>query len=114
MAPQHAEKEVGVLANVACAVLMKILYGARMARWDLLKVVAMLAQRVSKWNRSCDKALHRLVCYIDSTSDHMLEGWVGDKAQDLELKLWADADFAGDRPSFRSTSGFILALAGPR
>ena len=58
-----------MLAPVACAVLMKLMYGARMARWDLLKVMQMLFTRVTKWSDDFDKALHRLVFYVDSTRD---------------------------------------------
>ena len=62
-------EDVGQLASVAASVLTKILYGARMARWDLLKAVGILATRLNKWTSGCDKALHRLVGYIDETSD---------------------------------------------
>ena len=48
--------EAGVLAPVASSVLMKILYGARAARWDLLKAVQVLATRITKWSRDCDRA----------------------------------------------------------
>ena len=75
-------EEVRLLAPSACSMLMKILYGARLARWDLLKVVQLLATRVSKWTLSCDKALHRLVCYIHTTRDLVLTGYVGDNASD--------------------------------
>ena len=110
--PEDAEQEKGKLASAACAVLMKILYGARMARWDLLKVVSMLAQRVTKWTTSCDKALHRLVCYIDTSKDLVLTGHVGDKMEDLNLQLFADADFAGCKVTYRSTSGMCMFLHG--
>ena len=46
----------GILAPVASRILMKILYGARFARWDLLKVVTKLATMVTKWTTSCDAA----------------------------------------------------------
>ena len=56
---------VGVLQPIASSILMKVLYGARAARWDLLKAVQLLATRVTKWSRECDKASHRLMCYIN-------------------------------------------------
>ena len=95
------------------AVLMKVLYGARAARWDLLKAVQLLATRVTKWSTDCDKALHRLMCYISCTKSHCLSGFVGDGPSALKLRLYADADFAGDRPEFKSTSGAFLCLSGP-
>ena len=97
---------------MAASVLMKILYGARQARWDLLKGVSLLATRLTKWTKGCDRALHRLVSYIDSTSHLVLRGWVGDDWNELALKLFSDADVAGDRPSMRSTTGGSLALTG--
>ena len=92
---------------------MKVLYGARAARWDLLKAVQLLATRVTKWSRGCDKALHRLMCYINRTKHYCLTGFVGDGPSALKLRLYADADFAGDRPEYKSTSGIYLALVGP-
>ena len=91
---------------------MNIYYGARLARWDLFEIVQLLASRVTKWSDRCDRALHRLMCYIHHTSDWVLRGYVGGKADSLSLRLYADADFAGDRPEFKSTSGVSLALIG--
>ena len=92
---------------------MKILYGARAARWDLLKITQLLATRVTKWSKECDKALHRLVCYIEASKSHCLSGFVGDPPEKWQLRLYCDADFAGDRPDFKSTSGAYLAVTGP-
>ena len=39
----------GELADNASSVLMKVLYGARMARFDLVRAVCTLATRVTKW-----------------------------------------------------------------
>ena len=57
----------GELAPVACKVLMKILYAARMARYDLLRATCFLATRITKWDAACDRQLHRLVCYINTS-----------------------------------------------
>ena len=104
--------ERGVLQPIAASVLMKVMYGARMARWDLLKIIQLLATRITKWSKDCDKALHRLICYINSTKHYVLSGFIAEDEQNLELRLYADADFAGDRPSYKSTSGVYLTLAG--
>ena len=87
--------------------------GARLALWDLLKAVTMSAARVSKWMVECDRALHRLICYRDTTKDMVLTGFVGDDIKDCCLRLYADADFAGDRPGYRSTPGAFLCIVGP-
>ena len=57
---------------------MKVLYAARMCRYDLLRATCALASKVTKWSSECDKQLRRLVCYIDSSLDVHLIGWVGD------------------------------------
>ena len=85
----------GALAKVASSVLMKLLYGARVARWDLLKAVTRLAGRVSRWTRQSDAELHRLICYVDSTIELVLWGWVGDAGDAVDLFLYADADCRG-------------------
>ena len=42
-----------------------------------------------------------------------MTGWVGDAPEEIGLRLFADADFAGDSKLSRSTSGLHLALLGP-
>ena len=63
------EEPMGRLQPIASKVLMKILFAARMARWDLLRATQSLASRVTKWSKDCDAALRRLVCYINSSLD---------------------------------------------
>ncbi|CAE8687660.1 unnamed protein product, partial [Polarella glacialis] len=71
--PEEDDNEPGKLADAACSVLMKVLYGGLKMR-----------------------------------------GYVGrdDKAEDLFLRLFADADFAGCRDTARSTSGVFLGIYG--
>ena len=107
-------EQPGVLGDAAAAVLMKILYGARMGRYDLIRPVQALASRITKWNRLCDKKLHRIVSYINSTLDLHLYGWVCDKPSDIEIVAYCDADLAGDRTDSKSTSGVLICLVGPR
>eukprot|EP00975_Prorocentrum_lima_P022013 4633205-Prorocentrum_lima.AAC.1 len=64
---------------------MKILYGARMARYDLLRAVSYLASTVTKWTLSCDQDLHRLVAYINFTLSLRQVSWSGDPASALQL-----------------------------
>ena len=55
------------LKPYAAKVLMKILYAARYARLDLVRVVCALAQFITKLDDECGQRLYRLVCYIHST-----------------------------------------------
>jgi hypothetical protein len=84
-----------------------------LARPDIVKPIGDLATQVQKWSKNCDKALYRLICYIQSTLEHRLTGTVGDCSAALRLRLYVDADFAGDRLDSKSTSGGFLVLYGP-
>ena len=111
--PVEAETEPsGRLQSIASKVLMKVLFAARMARYDFLRATQGLASRVTKWSPECDVALHRLMCYIASTLGHVMVSFVGDEPKDCKLWLFADADHAGEHDS-RSTTGCVLALVGP-
>ena len=61
----------GALAPHAASVLMKLLYAARIARFNLLrsKSITMLARNVNKWTTKDDAKLHHLMCYVNSTLD---------------------------------------------
>ena len=63
--------EDGVLASAAASVLMKLLYSAKLARFDILKAISNLASRLTKWNRRCDKQLNRLIAYVKSTAHEL-------------------------------------------
>jgi hypothetical protein len=87
---------------------MKVLFAARMARYALLRAVNSLARRIMTWDVFCDRLLHRLMCYLHSSYGKRLVGWVGDRAEDITLHCFADADFAGCQKTARSTSGVFL------
>ena len=110
--PVDDKEPAGRLQPIASRVLMKILFAARMARWDLLRATQSLASRVTKWSRDCDVALHRLVCYIMSSLDVRMQGFIGDRVNECQLWLFCDADWAGEFDS-KSTSGCALYLVGP-
>ena len=78
------EDEVtGTLAPVACKVLMKALWLARLARPDILKPIGGLASNVQKWSRNHDKQLLRLIQYLSGTVNHRLVGTIQDPADSL-------------------------------
>ena len=39
-------------------------------------------------------------------------GWIADDASDLEVVMYCDADFAGDRGDAKSQTGMFLTIAG--
>ena len=92
---------------------MKILWAARLARFDLLRAVSHLATYVTKWTSDCDRKLHRLIGYIHHTKHLRMVGWVGDELSCIQPHLFADADFAGCTTTQRSTSGVHSVLRGP-
>ena len=102
----------GQLHEYAARVLMKILYGARLARKDLLRAIGALATFITKWDKECDKKLLQLVSYINSSLDYREIGWVGNSAKELLYKLFADADFAGDSKTYKSTNGCASKVVG--
>ena len=110
LAEQEGAKDLGPIA-IKC--LMKVLYGARMARYDLLRPCNFLASKVTKWDKNCDRRLHRMMCYINTTLDMRMIGKVGDDAESLFAALFSDADFAGCSETLRSTSGIFLKMSGP-
>ena len=103
----------GLLGGIAAMVLMTIMYSARVARYDLLKPVAFLAKRITRWDGLCDKRLHRLICYIHKTKDDCMMGWIGDDPKDLTGRLFVDADFAGCPYTLKSTNGCHFDIQGP-
>ena len=102
---------VGELAPAAASVLMKIMYLARMQRFDLLRPVQWLAKFMTKWTRQQDLELHRLVCYMEATKSWKTIGWIGDDVKDISTVLYSDPDWAGSNDKF-STSGSFCCLKG--
>ena len=68
----------GALASVACSLLMKVLWAARLARPDLLRAVNHLATTVTRWTSKCDSMMCRFMAYIQNTLHLRMIGWVGD------------------------------------
>ena len=102
----------GLLGEDACSVLMKLLYAARLARPDIMRAITELASCITKWTVACDKKLYRLICYVHASLKLRLLGKCSLKPENLELNLFVDADFAGDKDSSKSTNGFFMALIG--
>ena len=103
----------GQLAGDAAKIVMKMLYGGRLVRYDLLWPICSIAREVSRWTKACDKRLERLLSYLNRTLGHSLEGFVGDSADKCSVLLYSDADFAGGTRKSKSTSGMYVAIVGP-
>ena len=102
-----------MLGDMAAIMLMTLLYSARVGRFDLFKPITFLAKRITRWDEACDRRLHRLMCYLYTTQDYRMMGWIGDLPKDLSLHLFCDADFAGCPYTMRSTSGAHSDVQGP-
>ena len=100
------------LNHEAASVLMKILYAARMARFDLLKATNALACKLTKWDKKCDLQLRRLVAYIWSSLGKRLVGYVSKGDKQSGLHLYTDADLGGCPDTQRSTTGVFLCVRG--
>ena len=111
--PPEEFDERGVLSAKAARIVLKALYVARIARYDFMWSVNMLAREVTRWTVACDRRLHRLICYMHQTAEYAQICFVGDAPGDCWLTLFSDASFAGDLRDSKSTSGGMLCLVGP-
>ena len=110
--PMAVEEPTGELQTVAASILMRLLYAARYARFDLLRSIAGLARFIAYWDKECDKKLIRLVGYVKYSLGYRQMGWIGNKREDLAPHVYSDADFAGCPRTLRSTSGVQINLEG--
>ena len=94
----------GELAPNACKILMKALWLGRLAHPDIVKPINDLATKVQAWSKADDKKLLTLIQYINSTPHYRLAGVINDPPEKLELYLYVDAGFAGDKAHAKSTS----------
>ena len=103
---------VGDLSKVCSQIVLKCLHLARIGRPDILWSVNKFARAVTKWTKTCDKRLARLISYIHHTCEHRQYCYVGNTAQHCRLGLFQDSDFAGDLEDSKSTSGEIPCIFG--
>ena len=91
---------------------MKPLYGARCIRYDLLWTICSLARCVTKWDKACDRRLHKFMCCIKCTLDTSLAAFAGNTAKELTVAVYSGADVASGFDSSQSTPGCYIALVG--
>ena len=110
----EVDENSGLLHPYATSLLMRILYAAREARYDLLRAVNRLACTVAFWDFDADAKLHQLICYIKSSLDHRLIGWIGNTRDELQPHSYSDADFAGCPRTQKSTTGIQQNIEGSK
>ena len=100
------------LSSVCSQIVLKCLYLARIGRPDILWSVNKLARAVTKWTKSCEKRLARLISYIHRAIEYRQHCYVGNTAQQCRLRFFQDSDFAGDLEDSKSTSGGLFCILG--
>ena len=105
-------KSVGELSQVCSQIVLKCLYLARIGRLDILWSVNKLARSITKWTKTCDKRLNRLISYNHHTCEYRQHCHMSNTAKQCRLGLFQDSDFAGDLEDSKSTSGRALCIFG--
>ena len=91
-------------------IVLKCLYLTRIGRLDILWSVNKLARSITKWFKTCDKRLSRLISYIHHTCEYKQYCHVGNTAKQCRLGLFQDSDFAGDLEDSKSPSDGTLCV----
>ena len=84
------------------------MYIALFARQDLLRAVGALTTMITRWDELCDRKLFRIIKYINGAVEWQQVGFVGDTTEHLQLGLFSDADFAGDRADMNKPIGCVF------
>ena len=71
-------KSVGELSKLCSQILLKCLYLTRIGRLDIQWSVNKLARSITKWTKTCDKRLNRLISEIHHTCEYKQYCHVGD------------------------------------
>ena len=67
---------------------------------------------ITKWTKTCDKRLNRLISYIHHTCEYKQCCYVGNTAKRCRLGMFQDNDFLGDLEDSKSTSVGTLCIFG--
>ena len=62
-----------------------IVLNARIGRLDFLWFLNKFARAITKWTRTCDKRLARLISYIHQTCECKQHRHVGNKARQMQI-----------------------------
>jgi hypothetical protein len=105
----------GKMASNAASLVMRLMYGVRMAAPHLSIAVTRLSSQITKWSRDSDRRLHRVFSFINGANNLALHGSLSTADRDgMILVAWPDADFAGDMMTTKSTSGYYVELSSDR
>ena len=103
----------GKLEKHAAHLVMKLMYGARMALPYLCIVVGRLSSQITRWTADSDRRLHRVYCYLQDALEVKLTGTLSTAdLHSFKIGAWPDADFNGDVHTTKSTSGYWLEVMG--
>jgi hypothetical protein len=90
----------------------KLLYTVTCTRPDLTFSVNMCARFVQKPTEIHEGAVKKILRYISGTLDHGLVYQRNMENEDLRLIAYVDSDFACDKHDSKSTTGYVIMLAG--
>lgn len=86
----------------------------RASRPDIGYAVISLSRQVHKWTIKSERDLYRILQYLKGTINLGIKSIIRHEDRDqLELVAYIESDFAGDRQTRRSTSGWTIFLKGP-
>ena len=100
--PQWSEP--GFHANLGAKWCGRLLYLSRMTRGDIATAVGRLSRQLRAWSRYTDHCLKRLISYLDTHDSYALEVTV-EEGVPWHVRVFVDADHAGDPLSAKSTTG---------
>ena len=78
-----------------------------------MKSVGDLTKRLTQWSVADDKRLYRLMTYINSTQNYVLDGSIKDSMDKLHISLYTDGDHCSGIERTKTTSGILMAIEGP-
>ena len=93
------------------AAIGSLLYASIGTRPDLSHSVGVLSQSMSNPGQDHWTGVKRILRYIKGTLNLCLK-FVASKTKNINLKAYADADWAGDGISRKSTSGYVFQIGG--
>ena len=101
---EEETKSVGELSNTCSQIVLKCLYLARIGRPDILWSMNKLARSITKWIKTCDKRLNRLISNVHHTCEYKQYCHVGNTANNADWDCFRTLTSAGDLEDSKSTS----------